>query len=53
MIISFMIWYLRKRGWLVFYLKDKRCTGNWCWVQRYTSNLVEYPEAFMLNGYGE
>jgi len=45
-----MVKYLRKRGWIVFKIKKKKCIGNWCWLSRYNKNLKEYKDAPMLTG---
>jgi len=37
-----MMRYLRKRGWVVFYLpkKNRHCNGN-CWLELYNNNREE------------
>jgi len=35
--------FLRKRGWVVFYLeeRDRKCKGH-CWLDRYQSEIGNY-----------
>jgi hypothetical protein len=37
-----MVRFLRRRGWVVFYLeKDQRvCKGKFCWLKLYEAELV-------------
>lgn len=38
---QFMMRYLRKRGWVVFYLEERarKCVGETCWLHLYQDQL--------------
>ena len=38
---QFMMRYLRKRGWVVFYLEERarKCNGDTCWMELYQDQL--------------
>ena len=43
----FMMRFLRKRGWVVFYLEKRArtCKGNTCWMQLYQEQLERDDQA--------
>jgi len=39
---QFMMRYLRKRGWVVFYLDDaRRCPKDFCWLHLYVTEVKD------------
>jgi hypothetical protein len=40
-----MMRYLRKRGWIVFYLEEhsRECNGDICWMKEYCRGIPNLP----------